>query len=82
MLELLPKQSEGLIFGNRKGTCSGEKQFVNDGAWVDENKDVQDYNDATHIFTVIKTCDKDIVELYKYEKEGTITDIKTKFSSK
>ena len=57
------------------------KYYVNDGTWVDYNGDTDDH-DTTRTFTVITTGDKDTVGLYKYEKDGTITDIGTGLLSK
>lgn len=56
---------------------SGGKFYINDGTWVDNNSD---YPDATRTFAVITTGDKDTVGLYKYEENGTVTDIGTKLA--
>ena len=61
--------------------ATGGKYYVNDGTWVDYTGDTDDH-DTTRTFTVITTGDKDTVGLYKYEKDGTITDIGTGLLSK
>lgn len=48
------------------------KYYVNDGTWVDNNTD---YKDATRTFVVITAGENDSVGLYKYEENGTVTDI-------
>ena len=50
------------------------KYYINDGTWVDNNID---YPQATRIFAVITTGEKDTVGLYMYETDGKITDIGT-----
>lgn len=48
------------------------KYYINDGTWIDDNTD---YPDATRIFTVISTGEKNTALLCRYEQDGTITDI-------
>ncbi len=53
------------------------KLYLNDGTWVDHNTD---YPEATRTFTVITTGDKDTAAVYKYEENGSITDISASIS--
>ncbi|MDD4671248.1 MAG: metallophosphoesterase [Bacteroidales bacterium] len=48
------------------------KYYVNDGTWVDNNTDAK----TTRTFAVITTGDKNTVELFMYEENGTLTDIR------
>ena len=48
------------------------KYYLNDGTWIDHNTD---FPDATRTFAVITTGDKDQPALYKFEEDGSVTDI-------
>jgi len=49
-----------------------EKYYINEGTWIDHNTD---YPDATRTFAVITTGEKTAAGLYKYEEDGSVTDI-------
>ncbi len=48
------------------------KLYINEGTWIDHNTD---YPEATRTFAVITTGEKTTAGLYKYEEDGTVTDI-------
>ena len=54
---------------------SDGKYYVNDGTWVDDNTADSKF---TRTFAVITTGQKDTAGLYRYEKDGKITNIGTK----
>lgn len=51
------------------------KYYINDGTWVDHNSDSKE--GYTRTFAVITTGNKDSVELYMYEENGTLKDLKS-----
>ena len=53
------------------------KYYLNDGTWIDHNTD---FPDATRTFAVITTGNKDQVALYKFEEDGSVTDISASVS--
>lgn len=48
------------------------KYYINEGTWIDHNTD---YPEASRTFAVITTGEKTTAELYKFEEDGSITDI-------
>ncbi|MEM1483431.1 metallophosphoesterase [Oscillospiraceae bacterium PP1C4] len=48
------------------------KCYINEGTWIDHNTD---YPEATRTFAVITTGEKTTAGLYKYEEDGSVTDI-------
>lgn len=48
------------------------KYYINEGTWIDHNTD---YPEATRTFAVITTGDKTTAGLYKYDEDGSVTDI-------
>jgi len=53
------------------------KYYINEGTWIDHNTD---YPEATRTFAVITTGDKTTAGLYKYEEDGSVTDIAARVS--
>lgn len=53
-------------------TMDNGKYYINEGTWIDHNTD---YPEASRTFAVITTGEKTTAELYKFEEDGTITDI-------
>ncbi len=51
---------------------SDGKYYINDGTWVDNNTE----DPTTRTFAVITTGTRDSVELYMYQPNGTLTDIR------
>lgn len=51
------------------------KYYINDSTWVDHNSDSKE--GYTRTFAVITTGNKDSVELYMYEENGTLKDLKS-----
>lgn len=49
-----------------------EKYYINQGTWIDHNTS---YPEATRTFAVITTGEKTTAGLYKYEEDGSVTDI-------
>ncbi len=65
-----------VVFGHThvpayRATDNG-KCYINEGTWIDHNTD---YPEATRTFAVITTGEKTTCGLYKYEEDGTVTDI-------
>jgi UDP-2,3-diacylglucosamine pyrophosphatase LpxH len=54
------------------------KYYINEGTWIDHNAD---YPEATRIFTVITTGEKTTAGLYRYEENGSVTDITASVSN-
>jgi hypothetical protein len=48
------------------------KYYINEGTWIDHNAD---YPEATRIFAVITTGEQTTAGLYRYEENGSVTDI-------
>ena len=48
------------------------KYYINDGTWIDHNTS---YPEAARTFAVITTGEKTAAGLYKYEEDGSVTDI-------
>lgn len=48
------------------------KYYINDGTWIDHNTD---YPEATRTFAVLTTGEKTTAELFKYEENGSVTNI-------
>ncbi len=53
------------------------KYYINEGTWIDHNAD---YPEATRTFAVITTGEKTTAGLYRYEENGSVTDIAASFS--
>lgn len=64
-----------VVFGHTHGPklqgVGNEKYYVNSGTWVDNI----DHPEATKTFAVITTGEKDMAALYRYEQNGSVTDI-------
>ncbi|MDD4080568.1 MAG: metallophosphoesterase [Eubacteriales bacterium] len=55
----------------------GGKYYLNDGTWIDNNKD---HPDATRIFAVITTGEKVKARLYRMMEEGSVSDVSEHYS--